>query len=42
VALDATQLCREVAAAFKKIYLGHLNILLQVIMERRDHIEFDI
>lgn len=42
VALDATQLCREVAAAFKKIYLGHLNILLQVIMERRDHVEFDI
>lgn len=40
--VDTTQFCREVAAALKKIYIGHLDILFQVIMERHDGINFDI
>lgn len=42
ITLDATHLCREVAAALKKIYMAHLKILLQVISERRDHVNFNI
>lgn len=42
LSLDSTHMCREVGAALKKIYMGHLNILLQVIMEMHDGINFDI
>lgn len=40
--VDATQLFREVSTALKTIFLAHLNVLLQVIMERHDHVDFSI
>ena len=40
--VDSAELYREVAAVLKIIYMGHVNVLLQVIMERHDHVNFDV
>ncbi len=40
--VECTELYREVSGALKTIYMGHLNVLLQVIMERHDHVNFDV
>jgi hypothetical protein len=40
--VECTELYREVSGALKTIYMGHLNVLLQVIMERHDHVKFDV
>jgi len=40
--IDATHMCREVAAALKKIYIAYLTSLLQVIVDRHDIVELDL